>query len=150
MLNPVSLVGTTLPDGTPAGVVAVGGKVSIDGVGGDALKSPFIGTVNTRVSLPSGAGLGPDTFVVDLERYSSSGIQLVVLTGAADHSVSIQYSNDGQAANIHPATPETLIANANGSISSQVTKKDRFLHITLSQVGAASTVYAYVTGREVA
>ena len=140
-----------LPDGREGGLVAVGNDVAVGtGQSGKVLTSVVIGTVNTKASLPDGAGLGPSTFVIDLSKYSSSNIRLVVLTAATNHGATVQFSNDGSASNVHPATADTLLSAANGNDSAPISKKDNFAHITLTQSGTAQPVYAYVVGREMA
>ena len=145
--------GTVVNEADLVEQIAMSGVELTGGQAGDNLYSGIIGTLATKVALPSGAGKGPDTYVVDLSKFGSANIYLVALyaTGTVTHTADIQYSNDGQSANAHPATAESLWAATAGNLEAAITKKDRYAHITVEQVtGTAELVHYYVVGREIA
>lgn len=120
-------------------------------VSGENLYFPLLGSLVTKVALPSGSGKGPDTYVVDLSQYSSSDVRLVALyaTGTVTHTADVSFSNDGQAGNVH--TPVNLWTAVAGNRSAAIPKNDRFAHITITQVtGTAESVHYYTEGREIA
>ncbi len=116
---------------------------------GDNLYLPLLGTLVTYADIPS-AVASSTTYIVDLAQFGSANIWVVGLTdGTEAYNVAIQYSQDGQAANAHTAAVE-VIATSTVNNSGQITKKDRWAHIAVTQEGAAAkdSYHFYISGRE--
>ena len=115
---------------------------------GDAVSDNVWGDPLTKVALPSGAGAGPDTFVVDLRKYGGTPYLVLIPTaGVNTHTAAVAWSKDGVSGTTHGSA--TLWSAQTGNQSEALTKKDNFAHITLS-CSASEALFCYVVGRKLA
>ena len=133
-------------------VVNTVAEVSNFNVSGNETRIDVWGLNGSLSALTAGTGKGPDTFIVDVSEYATGRcfINAVLETGTIEHTVTVGWSEDGVAGNVHDSGTSVWSAQTDNQ-GAVLTILDNFAHITVSQgAGTAEDMWIYINGREIA